>query len=72
MIDKDQGLRHLRALAKRINRTRGDLDKLYTERRRWFVMLRGVASNVEIAKASGVSDVIVIKERNRLPDEEAS
>lgn len=62
-MNKAQGLAQLAQLAKRIERTKGDLDALYLERRRLFTILRGVATNVEIAEAAGVTDVMVIKDR---------
>lgn len=63
-MDKEQGLAHLRALRKRIDRTKTNLDGLYEERARLFAILRGVASNNEIAKAAGVTDVMVVRTRN--------
>lgn len=64
-MDKDRGLAHLRELAGRLEVQKAALDALYDERRRWFIMLRGVATNVEIAEAAGITDVMVIKDRNR-------
>lgn len=64
-MDKERGLAYLREMAGRIEAQKAILDALYEERRRWFVMLRGVASNVEIARAAGVTDVMVVKDRAR-------
>lgn len=64
-VDKEKGLLALRKLAKRIEEEKGYLDGLYLERRRLFAVLRGVASNVEIAEAAGVTDVMVVKDRRR-------